>query len=243
MEKQLMIVLGELSSLRDVVEDLKTVFGKISNRIDKIYYRPTSPGNHEILMSLTDLTCAVNNQTRKTLKPTPVKLRAMPQRCANFVLPIWNTHLQQVLKTSEANLRTHWKWTGTLENPVPPQFYYFITKFLSNPQNCGFARKGNRYYYCCRENDFWDMETDSKIYWGIVTEYCWTAYVEWFIELDTNHSSGFIKIIRDKLENMDNPLSKQYLYKLFSEVNPYINGRIKDLLQDAYSKRNKCKTF
>ena len=158
-------------------------------------------------------------------------------------MPTWNEYMERRLEITERDLSYH-LWIGDEEKHTPPQhFNLFMAKFLSIPQNCGFARKGNRYYYCVREGDFWDMELDSHTYWMIVIDYCWTVYIEWWIEKDSNTENKFVTYIRTKLEEMDNPLSKRYLYKLFGEQNYYINARLKDNLIDAYQSRNKSKSY
>ena len=236
-----------IEELKELMVETRNQLRKLDERLGKINV-PRIFVNQEVLLGLTELTTSVHDLKRIMIKEVKhhgehQQQRAIPQACSNFMLPKWDEHLERLLANTELKRRPE-KWIGiqTKEERLPPiHFHTFITRFLMYPQNCGFARKGNRYYYCCREGDHWDMEMDSKIYWEIVCRYCWHTYVEWWVQKDSVTDSKFVSFIRSELEEMENPLTKQYLYVVFGDYNPLINKRIKDILQDAYHNRNKSR--
>lgn len=121
----------------------------------------------------------------------------------------------------------------------PDMFSYFLYLFLSNPQNCAFIKKGDRYYVCQSDNDNWS-QIDTPEFWELIREFLWESYVSYIEQLKPE---DFSQIVIDRLATITSieiPLNKTALsWLLFTRK--YMPGQKtnKQRLTDAYLSRNK----
>ena len=128
----------------------------------------------------------------------------------------------------------------------PQMFTFFVGKFLENPANCTFHKKGDRGFMCLTNNDTWEKSERLGDFWNTVRLYLWRAYVRYVEKISENNicDKDFVDGILGKLDDISEnkiPVNKAALIHILYRTEQGFDDspRIAELLSNAYRSRNK----
>jgi hypothetical protein len=171
---------------------------------------------------------------------------ATPPLCDVFYMKLENAKTRDKPqnfygKESYENIAIH---DGKKDSIYPPLFSFFLKKFLANPFNCCFTRKGDRCYHVKTDNDVWEKSDCNQEFWVEIREYLWDNYVRYVAQCsDEDDPDCFESQTVARMENMrpcEIPINKTgILHLLYKQKILKGCERPGQLLAKAYGSRNK----